>query len=64
MSLTRTQQVLGSIHEDALNDMLRAFFITRPRYRRYGSPAFVAATSVNATKARKVIAAALVITPG
>ena len=50
MSLTRAQQVLGSIHEDALNDMLRAFFSARPRYLRYGSPAFVAATSVNATQ--------------
>lgn len=50
MSLTQTEQVLGSIHEDALNDLLRAFFSARPRYRRYGSPAFAPSTTVNETQ--------------
>lgn len=50
MSLTVAEQVLGAIHEDALNDLLRAFFSARPRYRRYGSPAFAPATTVNETQ--------------
>jgi hypothetical protein len=50
MSLTGTEQVFGAIHEDALNDMIHAFFNARPRYRRYGSPAFVPATTVAATQ--------------
>lgn len=50
MSLTQVQQVFASIHESALNDMLRAFFNARPRYLRYGSPAFVPATNVTATQ--------------
>lgn len=50
MSLTQVQRVFASIHESALNDMLRAFFTARPRYLRYGSPAFVPATNVTATQ--------------
>lgn len=50
MSLTQNREVFASIHESALNDMLRAFFGARPRYLNYGSPAFVAATSVAATQ--------------
>lgn len=50
MSLTQTQRVFASIHESALNDLLRAFFTARPRYLRYGSPAFVPATNVTATQ--------------
>ncbi|MCB1997458.1 MAG: hypothetical protein H6932_08910 [Burkholderiaceae bacterium] len=50
MSLTDTQRVFASIHESALNDLLRAFFTARPRYLRYGSPAFVPATNVTATQ--------------
>jgi hypothetical protein len=50
MSLTQAQRVFASIHESALNDMLRAFFGARPRYLRYGSPAFVPATNVTATQ--------------
>lgn len=50
MSLTQVQQVFASIHESALNDVLRAFFSARPRYLRYGSPAFVPATNVTATQ--------------
>ena len=50
MSLTETEEVFGGVHEDALNDLVRAFFGARPRYVTYGSPAFVGATSVNATQ--------------
>ena len=50
MSLTETEEVFGGVHEDALNDLIRAFFGARPRYATYGSPAFVPATSVNATQ--------------
>jgi hypothetical protein len=50
MSLTQTQHVFASIHESALNDLLTAFFNARPRYLRYGSPAFVASTNVTATQ--------------
>jgi hypothetical protein len=49
MSLTDSAEVFGSIHETALNDMLHAFFSARPRYLRYGSPAFAPATTVNET---------------
>jgi len=49
MSLTGTHEVFASIDEQALNDILRAFFNARPRYRHYGSPAFVPATTVNET---------------
>lgn len=50
MSLTQAQRVFASIHESALNDLLTAFFKARPRYLRYGSPAFVANTNVTATQ--------------
>lgn len=50
MSLTQAQHVFASIHESAVNDLLSAFFNTRPRYLRYGSPAFVPATTVTATQ--------------
>lgn len=50
MSLTQAQHVFASIHESAVNDLLTAFFGTRPRYLRYGSPAFVPATTVTATQ--------------
>lgn len=50
MSLTQAQHVFASIHESALNDLLSAFFNARPRYLRYGSPAFVPSTNVTATQ--------------
>lgn len=50
MSQTLAESVFASIHESALNDMLRAFFMARPRYLRYGSPAFVPATNFAATQ--------------
>lgn len=49
MSLTETETVFASIHEDALNDVLTAFCTDRPRYLVYGSPAFVPATTVAET---------------
>jgi hypothetical protein len=49
MSLTEAERVFGGVHEDALNDFIRAFCQARPRYLRYGSPAFVPATTVDAT---------------
>jgi hypothetical protein len=50
MSLTQGDQVFAEIHETALNDVLHAFFKARPRYRAYGSPGLVPATTVNATQ--------------
>ena len=50
MSLTQAQHVFASIHESAVNDLLTAFFNARPRYLRYGSPAFVPSTNVTATQ--------------
>ncbi len=50
MSFTGPEQVFGAIHEDALNDMIRAFFNARPRHRRFGSSAFVPATTVTETR--------------
>lgn len=49
MSLTESQEVFAGIHENALNDILTAFCISRPRYLVYGSPAFVPATTVAET---------------
>ena len=49
MSLTETETVFASIHENALNDLLRAFFTARPHYLHYGSPSFVPATTVAET---------------
>jgi hypothetical protein len=50
MSLTQVHDVFAAIHEDGLNDLLRRFFTTRPKYLNYGSPGFVASTTVNATQ--------------
>lgn len=50
MSLTEADEVFASIHESALNDFIHAFFSARPRYRRYGSPAFVPVTTVSQTQ--------------
>jgi hypothetical protein len=49
MSFTQAEHVFAGIHEDALNDLVRAFFTARPRHLRYGSTNFVPATSVSAT---------------
>lgn len=50
MSLTEAQSVYGGIHEDGLNDLLRAFFSARPRYLNYGSPGYVPATTAGETQ--------------
>ena len=45
MSLTEAERVFGGIHEDGINDLLKAFFNARPRHLKYGSPGFVGATT-------------------
>jgi hypothetical protein len=49
MSLTEAQAVFASVHESALNDLLTAFCIQRPRYLAYGSPAFTPVTTAAET---------------
>lgn len=49
MSLSEVQEVFASIHEDALNDLITAFFTDRPRHLVYGSPSFVPVTTVGET---------------
>ena len=50
MSLTQTSGVFAGVHEDGINDFVTAFFNSRPRYLRWGSPAFVPATSISETR--------------
>jgi hypothetical protein len=38
MSLTENQGVFVGVHEDGINDLLRAFFKARPRYLTYATP--------------------------
>jgi hypothetical protein len=49
MSLTEIHEVFAGVHEDALNDLITAFCIDRPRYLVYGSPAFVPVTTIAET---------------
>jgi hypothetical protein len=49
MSLTETESVFASVHEDGLNDLVTAFCKDRPRYLAYGSPAFVPVTTTAET---------------
>jgi len=49
VSLTETEAVFASVHENTLNDILSAFCIARPRYLVYGSPSFVPVTTVAET---------------
>ena len=49
MSLTETHEVFASVHEDALNDLIRAFCTDRPRTWWYGSPSFVPVTTIAET---------------
>jgi hypothetical protein len=49
MSLTETHEVFASVHEDALNDLIRAFCTDRPRHLVYGSPSFVPMTTIAET---------------
>lgn len=37
MSLTQAEHLFAGVHEQGLNDLLRAFFTARPRYLRYGT---------------------------
>lgn len=50
MSLTQTSGAFAGVHEDGLNDFVAAFFQSRPRYLRWGSPAFVPFTTVMETQ--------------
>lgn len=50
MSLTEAERVFGGVHEDGINDLLRAFFTARPRHLNYGSPGYVPATTAGATQ--------------
>jgi hypothetical protein len=50
MGLTEAERVFGGITETGINDLLRAFFTTRPRYLNYGSPGFVPATTASVTQ--------------
>lgn len=54
MSLTEAENVFASVHEDAVNDFIRAFFGARPRHLRYGSPFFVPATTVSETTMARI----------
>lgn len=49
MSLTQAEHIFGGVHETGINDLLQAFFTARPRHLRYGTPMFVAATTVAGT---------------
>lgn len=50
MSFTLSSGAYAGVHEDAVNDFITAFFQARPRYLKWGSPAFVSATSASATQ--------------
>lgn len=50
MSLTEAEHVFAGIHENGLNDFLRTLFTARPHYLRYGSPAFVPASTASVTQ--------------
>lgn len=50
MSLTQAETVFASVHEDAINDVLRAFCTARPHHLAYGSPAFTPVTTVAETR--------------
>lgn len=49
MSLTETEHVFAGVHENGVNDFLKAFLTARPRHINYGSPAFVPTTTATAT---------------
>lgn len=50
MSLTEAEDVYAGVHETALNDLVTAFCLDRPRLLAYGSPGFVPFTTVNETR--------------
>jgi hypothetical protein len=49
VSLTEVQTLFGGVHENGINDFLRAFLTARPRHLLYGSPGFVPVTTVAST---------------
>jgi hypothetical protein len=49
MSFTQAVHVFAGVSENGINTFLKAFFTTRPHYLNYGSPSFVATSTVNAT---------------
>ncbi len=49
MSLTQTSTVYAAIHEDGLNDLIKAFYNARTHYFIYATPAFVSSTSASIT---------------
>jgi hypothetical protein len=49
MSLTQTFHVFAGVSENGINTFVKALFTRRPRYLNYGSPSFVATSTVNAT---------------
>lgn len=50
MSLTGPYHAYASIDQAGVNKMAEAFFDARPRYLHYGTPHFVASTTVNETQ--------------
>ena len=55
MSLTETETVFASVHENALNDLLTAYCSDRPRVLVYGSPSFVPTTTVAETSMPAIV---------
>lgn len=49
MSLTQAEHVFAGVHENGINDFLKAFLTARPRYIYYGSSFFVPVTTALAT---------------
>jgi hypothetical protein len=49
MSLTQAFHVFAGVSQNGINTFLQSLFSTRPHYLNYGSPSFVAASTVNAT---------------
>ena len=49
MSFTQAQSIYASAHEDGLNDLLLAFYNSRPRYFNYGSGIYAPATTAAVT---------------
>jgi hypothetical protein len=55
VSLTEVQTLFGAVHENGINDFLRAFLTARPRHLFYGSPAFVPSTTITATSVPAIV---------
>jgi hypothetical protein len=49
MSLTEINHIFAGIHENAINDFLKAFLTSRPHHLNYGTSAFVPVTTVSET---------------